>query len=73
MNLMKNYLMKTFIEMSDNDLRKAFEEYLQHETTGALHDGILRNIADQDNSAMSVFNTESALLREIANRWFNKR
>jgi uncharacterized protein (DUF2237 family) len=59
-----------FSEMDVLTLGKALNELIQHEKTGFLQDGIIRTIAEEAGTqAINVFNTEYALLREIANRW----
>ena len=44
-------------------------EFKQHEKTGVLQDGILRNIIDEIDG-IDIINVEHALLRELAGRWF---
>ena len=67
-------LIQKFMEMEDSELRVAFVEFKQHEKTGVLQDGILRNIIDEidgiDGDPLVIINVEHALLRELAGRWF---
>jgi hypothetical protein len=62
-------LIQKFMEMEDSELRVAFVEFKQHEKTGVLQDGILRNIIDGIDG-IDIINVEHALLRELAGRWF---
>lgn len=62
-------LIQKFMEMKDSELRIAFVEFKQHEKTGVLQDGILRNIIDEIDG-IDIINVEHALLRELAGRWF---
>jgi hypothetical protein len=62
-------LIQKFMEMEDSELRVAFVEFKQHEKTGVLQDGILRNIIDEIDG-IDIINVEHALLRELAGRWF---
>ena len=65
-------LIQRFMIMKDSELRMAFEEFLVHEKTGVLQDGIIRNIVDEinDSNPLVIINVEHALLREMAGRWY---
>lgn len=66
-------LIDRFSQMSDEELRTAFEEYRQHERTGVLPDGIIRDVSDSmGEQAINIFNTEHALLREMAMRFYEQ-
>jgi len=66
-------LAKYFMEMNDSNLRKAFEEFVDHEKTRTLKDGIIRNLAEQmKGDLLSILGVEHALLREISTRWYHK-
>ena len=68
-------LKQEFLEMTDIELQKAFEEFKDHERTGILKDGIIRGIADnfEDGLIINIFNVEYALLREISYRWYGSK
>lgn len=62
-----------FAQMNDEELRTAFEEYRQHDRTGVLPEGIIRNISNSlGEHSMNIFNTEYALLREMAMRFYEQ-
>jgi len=67
-------LIQIFMEMKDSELREAFEEFMEHENTCVLKDGIIRNIADKlgGNATLNIINVEHSLLREMAGRWYYK-
>ena len=60
-----------FKNMNDIELKQAYEEFIQHNNTGVLQDGIIRNISKQlGDHNLTIFNTEMNLLKEIADRWY---
>lgn len=62
-----------FAQMEDEELRTTFEEYSQHSRTGILPDGTIRTIADSlGEQSINIFNTEYALLREMAIRFYEQ-
>ena len=66
-------IIQMFTEMKDSELREAFEEFIEHEKTCVLKDGIIRNIAEQlDGNDTKILNVEHTLLREMAGRWYYK-
>ena len=66
-------LAQIFTEMNDFELKMAFEEFVDHEKTRTLKDGIIRNLAEQmKGDLLSILGVEHALLREISTRWYHK-
>jgi len=66
-------LAQIFTDMNDSELKMAFEEFLDHEKTRTLKDGIIRNLAEQmKGDLLSILGVEHALLREMASRWYYK-
>jgi len=66
-------LAQIFTEMNDFELKMAFEEFVDHEKTRTLKNGIIRKLAEQmKGDLVSILGVEHALLREIATRWYHK-
>ena len=65
-----------FSNADDSDLFKAFEEFLEHEETGDLKSGIIKNIAYQTNKfqsiAIAINFVEMELLKEMAMRYYER-
>jgi len=57
-------------------LCKAFEEFLEHEETGDLKSGIIKNITHQTNQfetvAIAINFVEMELLKEMAMRYYER-
>ena len=63
--------------MSDEQLKDAYEEFLSHEKTQVLQDGIIRDIVNEISNndqftsyGVLMFNVEYALLKEMARRFY---
>jgi hypothetical protein len=70
---------ETFKLMSDEELRKAFEEFRNHERNQILEDGIITNIVNgiasnnsYVNSTLLIIQVEMGLLREMAIRFYDQ-
>jgi len=65
-----------FSNVDDLVLCKAFEEFLEHEETGDLKSGIIKNIANQTNKfqtiAIAINFVETELLKEMAMRYYER-
>jgi len=65
-----------FSNVDDSILCKAFEEFLEHEETGDLKIGIIKNIANQTNKfqtiAIAINFVEMELLKEMAMRYYER-
>jgi hypothetical protein len=60
-----------FREMDNFNLKCAFEELQQHEKTGILQNGIIRNMVDQlPDHSLNIINVEYALVKAISERWY---
>ena len=65
-----------FSNADDSIIFKAFEEFLEHEETGDLKSGIIKNIAYQINKfksiAIAINFIEMELLKEMAMRHYER-
>jgi len=65
-----------FSNADDSILFKAFKEYLEHEETGDLKSGIIKNIAYQIKQfqaiAIPINFVEMELLKEMAMRYYER-
>ena len=73
---MKNPVVDLFTEMSDDELRQGIKEIQEDEQEGIIRiDGVVRKYAHEvqkitsANFSMTLFLTQTSLLREAAYRW----
>jgi vacuolar-type H+-ATPase subunit F/Vma7 len=74
-----NKITKIFMDLSNEDLKKAINEIIEDNQLGIIRDGFVKKIAkdideiNRQSVSTNLFFSEVGLLREAAFRWAGKK